>query len=68
VPDGDRRASDWSRLLHRMGPNWRVLLSHLVQFGFIYPGEPLPELKMRSTHDEPAWAFPSQCGNLSSTT
>ena len=32
-------ALDWSRLLHRMGPNWRVLLSHLVLFGFIYPGE-----------------------------
>ena len=30
---------DWSRLLARVGPNWRVLLSHLVLFGFIYPGE-----------------------------
>jgi hypothetical protein len=33
------RSLDWSRLLDRMGPNWRVLLSHLVLFGFIYPGE-----------------------------
>ena len=30
---------DWGRLLDRMGPNWRLLLSHLVLFGFIYPGE-----------------------------
>jgi hypothetical protein len=32
-------ALDWPRLLHRFGDNWRVLLSHLVLFGFIYPGE-----------------------------
>jgi hypothetical protein len=30
---------DWPRLLARMGGNWRVLLSHLVLFGFIYPAE-----------------------------
>jgi hypothetical protein len=30
---------DWRRLLWRFGPHWRVLLSHLVLFGFIYPGE-----------------------------
>jgi hypothetical protein len=30
---------DWHRLLRRFGPHWRVLLSHLVLFGFIYPGE-----------------------------
>jgi hypothetical protein len=30
---------DWARLLWRFGPHWRVLLSHLVLFGFIYPGE-----------------------------
>jgi hypothetical protein len=30
---------DWRRLLHRFGPYWRVLLSHLVLFGFIYPAE-----------------------------
>jgi hypothetical protein len=30
---------DWRRLLRRFGPHWRVLLSHLVLFGFIYPGE-----------------------------
>jgi hypothetical protein len=30
---------DWPRLLRRFGDNWRVLLSHLVLFGFVYPGE-----------------------------
>jgi len=30
---------DWTRLLARFGRHWRVLLSHLVLFGFIYPGE-----------------------------
>ncbi len=30
---------DWARLLRRFGSNWRVLLSHLVLFGFIYPSE-----------------------------
>ena len=30
---------DWDRLVKRFGSHWRVLLSHLVQFGFIYPGE-----------------------------
>ncbi len=28
---------DWPRLLERFGPDWPVLLSHLVLFGFIYP-------------------------------
>ena len=30
---------DWPHLIHRFGPDWRVLLSHLVLFGYIYPGE-----------------------------
>jgi hypothetical protein len=30
---------DWGRLLRRFGPHWRVLLSHLVLFGYIYPRE-----------------------------
>jgi hypothetical protein len=30
---------DWDRLLGRFGRRWRVLLSHLVLFGFIYPGK-----------------------------
>jgi hypothetical protein len=28
---------DWARLIERFGPHWRVLLSHVVLFGFIYP-------------------------------
>jgi hypothetical protein len=28
---------DWDRLLLRFGRNWRVLLGHLLFFGFIYP-------------------------------
>jgi hypothetical protein len=30
---------DWRRLVHRFGRNWRVLLSHLILFGFVYPDE-----------------------------
>jgi hypothetical protein len=34
---GDRL--DWPHLLERFGPHWRVLLAHLVLFGFVYPGK-----------------------------
>jgi hypothetical protein len=30
---------DWPHLVGRFGQDWRVLLSHLVLFGYIYPGE-----------------------------
>lgn len=30
---------DWQRLLRRFGDNWRVLLIHLISFGFVYPKE-----------------------------
>jgi hypothetical protein len=30
---------DWPRLLARFDGQWRVLLSHLVLFGFVYPAE-----------------------------
>ena len=30
---------NWDRLVQRFGPHWRVLLSHLILFAFIYPGE-----------------------------
>jgi hypothetical protein len=33
------RQLDWGRLIERFGQKWRVLLSHLILFGFIYPGE-----------------------------
>lgn len=32
-------ALDWPRMLERFGAHWRVLLSHLVLYGFIYPAE-----------------------------
>ncbi|HZP37334.1 MAG TPA: nucleotidyltransferase [Methylomirabilota bacterium] len=42
-------ALDWGRLARRFGPYWRVLLSHLILFGFIYPSERarIPEPLMR---------------------
>src|SRR5690349_15878865 len=30
---------DWEHLVKRFGPDWRVLLSHLILFGYIYPAE-----------------------------
>jgi Nucleotidyl transferase of unknown function (DUF2204) len=33
------REMDWKHLVGRFGPDWRVLLSHLILFGYIYPGE-----------------------------
>jgi predicted nucleotidyltransferase len=30
---------DWQHLVQRFGPDWRVLLSHLILFGYIYPSE-----------------------------
>ena len=30
---------DWPHLVRRFGPDWRVLLSHLILFCYIYPGE-----------------------------
>lgn len=30
---------DWAGLIERFGPHWRVLLAHLMLFGYIYPGE-----------------------------
>ena len=40
---------DWQRLLRQFGSHWRVLLSHLVLFGFIYPTDRtlIPEWLMR---------------------
>ena len=32
-------ALNWQRLVRRFGGNWRVLLAHLVLFGYIYPTE-----------------------------
>ena len=32
-------ALDWKRVMRRFDEQWRVLFSHLVLFGFIYPGQ-----------------------------
>lgn len=52
---------DWPRLLCRFGLHWRVLLSHLILFGFIYPTERdciprwvMQELIDRLRHEAPA--------------
>jgi hypothetical protein len=37
---------DWPRLIARFGDHWRVLLSHLVMYAFVYPSE---------RHRVPAW-------------
>lgn len=44
---------DWDRLIRRFGPDWRVLLSHLLLFGFVYPGErdTIPAAVMRQFLD-----------------
>lgn len=56
---GDRL--DWPRLVRRFGNHWRVLLAHLVLFGFIYPDrrDSIPEsvtreLTDRLLHEEPS--------------
>jgi hypothetical protein len=28
---------DWKRVLERFGPHWRILLAHLILYGFIFP-------------------------------
>jgi hypothetical protein len=33
------KTMDWARLLRRFQRHWRVLFSHLILFGFIYPTE-----------------------------
>lgn len=49
---------DWPRLRQRFGPHWRVLLSHLVLFGYVYPDKQglipaalLAELGAQLVHD-----------------
>lgn len=35
------QSMDWARLLFRFGAHWRVLFSHIILFGFIYPEQRL---------------------------
>ena len=46
---------DWERIFCRFGDHWRVLLSHLVMYGFIYPGE---------RDRVPAWVMRALLGRL----
>ncbi len=46
---------DWPRLVARFGPHWRVLLAHLVLFGYIYPAE---------RQQVPAWVMERLAGRL----
>jgi hypothetical protein len=50
---GDRL--DWRRLLDRFAADWRVLFSHLVLFGYVYPGE---------SDKVPAWVTAELAGRL----
>lgn len=64
---------NWPRLLRRFGPYWRLLLSHVILFGFIYPGERLPVpgwiidallQKLRDERTAPAYPIPICQGTL----
>jgi Uncharacterised nucleotidyltransferase len=54
---------DWARLFRRFEPHWRVLFSHLVLFGFVYPAhrdlvpvaimDEMIERLRHETHNEP---------------
>jgi hypothetical protein len=52
---GRAESIDWRRLIDRFGANWRVLLSHLTLFGFVYPGE---------RGRVPAWVMEELTGRL----
>ena len=47
---------DWPRLLMRFGDYWRVLLSHLILFGFVYPDK---------RQNVPAWVMEELIRRLS---
>jgi hypothetical protein len=49
------RRLDWQRLLLRFGGHWRVLLSHLTLYGFVYPSE---------RDAVPAWVMQELIGRL----
>jgi hypothetical protein len=50
---GDRL--NWPRLLNRFGDHWRVLLAHLVLYGFVYPA---------AADRVPAWVLEDLTGRL----
>jgi hypothetical protein len=46
---------DWRRLLDRYGQHWRVLLGHVLMFGFVYPAD---------RDNVPAWVRRELLGRL----
>jgi hypothetical protein len=48
---------DWLRLVRRFGEHWPILYSHLIQFGYIYPGE---------RHQIPGWVMDELASRLQS--
>jgi hypothetical protein len=58
------RSLDWQRLLRRFNSNWRVLLTHLLMFGYVYPShrQEIPQWVMdellarmqREMHERPS--------------
>jgi hypothetical protein len=50
---------DWAGLLRRFGAHWRVLLAHLLLFGFVYPGE---------RHRVPRWVMDELVARLAAET
>src|SRR4051812_6031369 len=50
---------DWQLLVERFGNHWRVLLSHLTMFGFVYPGE---------RHRVPNWVMEELIAKLAAET
>jgi hypothetical protein len=49
---------DWKRLLMRFADHWRVLLSHLILFGFVYPDQ---------RQSVPAWVMDDLLGRMSAS-
>jgi hypothetical protein len=47
---------DWPRLLMRFGDHWRVLLSHVIMFGYVYPDK---------RQNVPAWVMEELMRRLS---
>lgn len=52
-------AMDWRRLLDRFGPHWRILMSHLIHFGFAFPSE---------RNAVPTWVMEELVGRLEKET
>jgi hypothetical protein len=50
---------DWKAMMERFGNHWRVLLSHLTMFGFVYPGE---------RHRVPNWVMETLIAKLAAET